>query len=35
MDSTTHQYFVAKNTVPAIGFTKEDLTIKRKNYGEN
>lgn len=34
LDSNTYQYFVAKNTVPAVGFTKEDLTIKRKNYGE-
>lgn len=35
LDSTTHQYFVAKNTVPAVGFTKEDIWIKRKAFGEN
>lgn len=31
----TSTYYVAKNTVPAVSFTKEDLVIKRKYYGEN
>ena len=30
----TFKYFVAKNTVPSVSFTKEDLNIKRKKYWE-
>ena len=30
----TQTYYVAKNTVPAVSFTKEDLNIKRKYYWE-
>lgn len=29
-----NSYYVSKNTVPAVSFTKEDLNIKRKAYGE-
>lgn len=34
-ESETHQYFVAKQSVPSVAFTKEDLTIRRKNFGED
>lgn len=29
-----NSYYVAKNTAPAVSFTKEDLGINRKAYGE-
>ena len=29
-----NSYYVAKNTAPAVSFTKEDLNIRRKAYGE-
>lgn len=29
-----NSYYVAKNTAPAVSFTKEDMNIKRKAYGE-
>lgn len=31
---STNAYYVAKPTVPAVSFTKEDLGIKRKAYGQ-
>lgn len=31
---STNNYYVAKPTVPSVSFTKEDLVIKRKAYGE-
>ena len=33
-DSSSRNYFVAKTTVPAVTFTKEDLTVLRKDYDE-
>jgi len=34
VDSSSRNYFVAKTTVPAVTFTKEDLTVLRKDYDE-
>lgn len=33
-NSDTYNYYVAKNTIPAVEFTKEDITTKRKHYWE-
>lgn len=34
LSQSFNSYYVAKNTVPAVSFTKEDLVIKRKAFGE-
>ena len=34
LSESTHSYYVAKNTIPAVSFTKEDLILDRKYYGE-
>lgn len=34
LGDTVYTYYVAKNTIPSVTFTKEDLNIKRQSFGE-